>query len=254
MKTLHKVILLTFIGAFAGALIGYYQFLTMSPELSNAVMNQLGSLGMLLVVTGFQTALLTAVAATVGYKLRKNLTFPETKFPDLNGIIAAVLIGGASSLIITLSEKFIFMKYLPEGLSTFSFSPLYLVAAVLYGGVVEEVLLRLGLMTLILWLLTKGSNKKKEKAGPVAAGQDIRVSHAWVAIYISSLLFALGHLPATAQMMGLSAPIVIRALLLNGVAGLGFGWLYWKKGLIYAMLGHMMAHIINQLVLMPLLL
>jgi len=254
VKTLHKVVLLAAIGAFAGALIGYYQFLTMSPELSDAVMKQLGSMEMLLVVTGLQTALLTAVAAAVGYKLRERLTFPDTKLPDYNGIISAVAIGGASSLIITLSEKFIFMKYLPEGFNTFNFSPLYLFAAVLYGGIVEEVLLRLGLMTLILWLLTKGSNKQNNKDGIVAARQAISVSQAWVAISLSSLLFALGHLPATAQMMGLSVPIVIRALLLNGIAGLGFGWLYWKKGLLYAMLGHMMAHIINQLVLMPLLL
>lgn len=254
MKILHKVILLAAIGAFAGALIGYYQFLTMSPELSDAVMKQLGSLEMLLVVTGLQTALLTAVAATVGYKLRKRLIFPATKFPESNGIISAVAIGGASSLINTLSEKFIFMKYLPEGLNTFSFSPLYLIAAVLYGGIVEEVLLRLGLMTLILWLLTKGSRRKHEENGFGSNGQVISASHAWIAISLSSLLFALGHLPATAQMIGLSVPIVIRALLLNGIAGLGFGWLYWKKGLLYAMLGHMMAHIINQLVLMPLLL
>lgn len=252
MKTLRKVILLTAIGAFAGALIGYYQFLTMSPELSEAVIKQLGSLQMLLVVTGLQTALLTAVSAVVGYKLRKRLELPETIFPESNGIIFAVGIGGASSLIITLSEKFIFMKYLPEGLATFSFSPLYLFAAVLYGGVVEEVLLRLGLMTLILWLLTKGSGTKNEKDGPAATRHAISDSQAWVAITLSSLLFALGHLPATAQMMGLSVPIVIRALLLNGIAGLGFGWLYWKKGLLYAMLGHMMAHIINQLILMPL--
>ncbi|MZQ97349.1 MAG: CPBP family intramembrane metalloprotease [Acidaminobacter sp.] len=254
MKTVHKVILLAAIGAFAGAIIGYYQFLTMSPELSEGVIKQLGSIEMLLVVSGLQTALLTAVAAAVGYKLRKRLIFPETKFPESNGIISAVAIGGASSLIITLSEKFIFMKYLPEGFNTFSFSPLYLVAAVLYGGVVEEVLLRLGLMTLILWLLAKGSRRKHEENGIGSNGQVISVSHAWIAIAISSLLFALGHLPATAQMMGLSVPIVIRALLLNGIAGLGFGWLYWKKGLLYAMLGHMMAHIINQLVLMPLLL
>lgn len=252
MKTLYKVMLLTVLSAFAGALIGYYQFLTMTPEITEAMLKQLGSLEMLLVVSGVQTAILTAVAATVGYKLRKKLDFPETKFPEMRSIIAAVMIGGASSLIITLSEKFIFMKYLPAGFDTFSFSPLYLAAAVLYGGIVEEVLLRLGLMTFILWLLTRGNKAKIEENGSAGAKRTITASQAWIAIAISSLLFALGHLPATAQMMGLSVPIVVRSLLLNGIAGFGFGWLYWKKGLLYAMLAHMMAHLFNQLIFMPL--
>jgi membrane protease YdiL (CAAX protease family) len=32
--------------------------------------------------------------------------------------------------------------------------------------------------------------------------------------------------------------VVTRALLLNGIAGLAFGWLYWKRGLEMAMIAH----------------
>ena len=77
----------------------------------------------------------------------------------------------------------------------------------------------------------------------------------WVyitAIILAALLFAAGHLPATAQLLGLSTPIVIRAFVLNGVAGLGFGYLFWKKGLSYAILAHMLVHIFNQLIFLPL--
>ena len=134
----------------------------------------------------------------------------------------------------------------------FSFSPFYFAAAVLYGGIIEEVLLRLGLMTVILWLFTRPERKHQLTEGHGAIKVGISSYKAWAAIGISAFLFALGHLPATAQMIGLSVPIVIRSLLLNGFAGVGFGWLYWKKGLIYAMLGHVMAHVFNQLILMPL--
>jgi len=44
------------------------------------------------------------------------------------------------------------------------------------------------------------------------------------AIFLSAILFAAGHLPATAQLLGLSTPILIRAFVLNGIAGLGFGY------------------------------
>lgn len=252
MKAMPKVVLLALIGAVAGILIAYYQYLTMTPELASTLMDQLGSLEMLFVVSGLQTAVLTAVAAAVGFKLRKKLDLPEAKLPDKSGILAALAVGFASSLVITLAEKFVFMQYLPDAMESFSFSPLYLAAAVLYGGIIEEVLLRLGLMTVILWLLTRSQKKQNAAEGLEPAKRHVSDLQAWIAISISALLFALGHLPATSQMFGLSVPIVIRSLLLNGFAGIGFGWLYWKKGLIYAMLGHIMAHVFNQLVLMPL--
>jgi len=33
---------------------------------------------------------------------------------------------------------------------------------------------------------------------------------------------------------------------LNAVAGVAFGWLFWKYGLEAAMLGHMSAHVVMQ--------
>jgi hypothetical protein len=33
--------------------------------------------------------------------------------------------------------------------------------------------------------------------------------------------------------------VVTRALLLNGIAGLALGWLYWKRGLELAMIAHL---------------
>jgi membrane protease YdiL (CAAX protease family) len=40
-------------------------------------------------------------------------------------------------------------------------------------------------------------------------------------------------------------PLVItRALVLNGVGGLAFGWLYWKQGLESAMIAHFSADVV----------
>jgi len=54
-------------------------------------------------------------------------------------------------------------------------------------------------------------------------------------------------------MLGLSNVTVARTLLLNFLPGIGFGYLYWKHGIAYAMLGHIATHVINQLILLPLL-
>ncbi|MCD4714411.1 MAG: CPBP family intramembrane metalloprotease [Clostridiales bacterium] len=158
----------------------------------------------------------------------------------------ALVIGGVSALIIAGSDKFIFEPYLPEGTLTFTFSLDYFIASILYGGIIEEVLLRLFMMSLIVFLIAKITRTSSES---LTGKKGIYVT----AIVLAAVLFALGHLPATIQLLGVSVPIIIRMFLLNGLAGIGFGYLYWKKGLNHAMLAHMMTHVFVQLVFMPLL-
>jgi len=66
----------------------------------------------------------------------------------------------------------------------------------------------------------------------------------WFGIIASAVLFGLGHLPVTATLTAITPAILARAILLNGVAGVIFGWLYWKKGLGSAMIAHFSADII----------
>ncbi|AFH59399.1 CPBP family intramembrane glutamic endopeptidase [Paenibacillus caseinilyticus] len=102
-----------------------------------------------------------------------------------------------------------------------------------YGGITEELLLRLFAMTLIVWLLSKITGR---------TGARIPSGYFWCAILLSTLLFGIGHLPAAAGLYGaLNAVIVARILILNGLLGIWFGYLYWKKGLEYAMVSHMSA-------------
>jgi hypothetical protein len=101
-----------------------------------------------------------------------------------------------------------------------------------YGGIAEEVQLRLFLMTLVAWALTRLG---RSPLTPVLA---------WVAIVIAALAFGAGHLPAAAQVWPLDAVVIVRTVLLNGVGGLVFGWLFWKHGLAPAMLAHFGADLV----------
>ena len=106
-----------------------------------------------------------------------------------------------------------------------------------YGAIPEELLMRLGLMTLLVWVgvrLTRTSAPR-----PVVV---------WTAIVITALLFGAGHLPTTAAMLPLTPLVVARALLLNGIGGIVFGWLYWKRGLLAAMLAHFSADVVLHVV------
>ena len=96
-----------------------------------------------------------------------------------------------------------------------------------YGGINEEIYLRLFLMTLVIWLWSK----IRKHPTPTRL-------QTWTAIIAVSVVFGLGHLPMTAQFMPITPVVVIRAIVLNGVLGILYGWLYWRKGLESAMLAH----------------
>lgn len=106
--------------------------------------------------------------------------------------------------------------------------------AAFYGGVGEEILLRLFLMTFFVWLTFK--IKQTNDGKPTVWG-------IWLAIIISSIIFGLGHLPITGGLTAITPAVVLRAIVLNGIGGVIFGWLYWKKGLEAAMISHFSADI-----------
>jgi membrane protease YdiL (CAAX protease family) len=66
----------------------------------------------------------------------------------------------------------------------------------------------------------------------------------WVANVLAAVLFGLGHLPVTSTIVPLTPIVVARAIVLNGLAGVGFGWLYWRRGLESAMVAHFSADIV----------
>jgi hypothetical protein len=104
-----------------------------------------------------------------------------------------------------------------------------------YGGIDEEIFLRFGVMTLLVLGLGKIFRTAERRPTAVAF---------WLANIIAAVLFGLGHLPATTMLMPLTKMVVLRALLLNGIPGVVFGVLYWKRGLESAMISHFAADLI----------
>lgn len=106
----------------------------------------------------------------------------------------------------------------------------------LYGGIAEELLIRWGLMTLLVWLFWRVFQKKMT-APPVACFV--------VAILFSALAFGFGHLPVAFLLIPEGGRVVpVFVVLANSVFGLIAGYLYWKKGLESAMIAHMFAHVV----------
>jgi hypothetical protein len=104
-----------------------------------------------------------------------------------------------------------------------------------YGGIVEEILLRLFVMSLLAWL---GSFVNKTKDG--------KPTNAifWIANILAAVLFGVGHLPAAALVLPLTTLLIVRIVMLNALGGIVFGWLYQKHGLESGMIAHFSADIV----------
>lgn len=98
-----------------------------------------------------------------------------------------------------------------------------------YGGFDEEILLRLCLMSLLAWV--------GRLFAKTAEGRPTTLVF-WIANVLAAILFGLGHLPATSLLLPLTPLVILRALVLNGLAGIAFGYLYFTRGLESAMLSH----------------
>jgi membrane protease YdiL (CAAX protease family) len=97
------------------------------------------------------------------------------------------------------------------------------------AGVNEEILFRLGLMTIFVFL---GAQLLRQGDRP-AAGV------VWTAMVLATLSFGVVHLPQAAALGGgLPASLVASILLGNCLGGVVFGWLYWKRGLLAAVTAH----------------
>lgn len=109
-----------------------------------------------------------------------------------------------------------------------------LLLGLLYGGIVEELLLRWGVMSLLVWLGWRLIQRGQGQAHPALV---------WAAITLAAVLFGIGHLPALAGMVELTPLIVFRTILLNALGGILFGWLYWRHNLETAMMAHAAGHV-----------
>ena len=150
--------------------------------------------------------------------------------------LQAALFGAlAAGLIVALDP--LFAPYMPKMISapppaTAAANALVGFLASFYGGIAEEVQLRLFFVTLLAWglcLLSVG---------------DRRRWHLLLAVLLAAIAFGAGHLPAAAKLWPLDAVVVTRTLLLNGIAGLVFGWYYIRHGLESAMLSHFCADLV----------
>ena len=235
-KALKFMLPLLPVALIAGYFVTGYQLEILDPALYEEILTQLGGAWVLKLIAMAQTAGYALFCGVLGHILTQKvgLMWPIrfAKKPLLLTLGLSLVFGVVFSL-----DYWTFGAVMPElraGLDKITLNNW--LASVLYGGIVEELMLRLFFMSLIAWALQK--LMKKQTTGILVAAN-----------VIAALLFAAGHLPATWALFGTLTPMLLfRCFLLNGGFGLFFGWLYRKHGIQYAMIAHAALHIVSKLI------
>jgi hypothetical protein len=162
--------------------------------------------------------------------------FSKLKPQIVPGVLAGLASGIAIVLIWVIAKPFLTPEFISRAEEFNKFIPH--AVRLFYGGFTEELLLRWGVMTFLIWASWRLL---------VRTGNDSAPASAFFigAIVVSALLFGIGHLPvASALSGGLTIPLAIFVITGNSLFGLVAGFLYWKRGLESAIIAHMSAHLV----------
>jgi len=150
------------------------------------------------------------------------------------GVLGGLLGGIAIVLLASTSKWFLTADTISRITELGKLMPLP--TRLLYGGITEELLLRWGLMTLLVWAAWRVFQKGRDKPKAV---------YFIGAILISAVIFGIGHLPIAILIVSQpTIAFVLFVIVLNSIFGIIAGWLFWKKGLESAIIAHMLAHVV----------
>ena len=230
------------VGLIGGYFTGLYALESYPPQMQQELLAQGMTKTMLGLVSAVQSAGYGLVFGALGIWLGKKVgLWKDERHIAKKPLLAALIISLTGGLALIFPDLLIFGKYEQALLDMFASKPTipYLLATVTYGAVIEEIMLRLFMMSLVAFVLHLLFERKREEAGTAVL---------MAANVVSALLFAAGHLPSTEMLFGLTPVLVLRCFLLNGVFGLAFGWLYRRYGLRYAMIAHGGCHVVSKLI------
>ena len=117
-----------------------------------------------------------------------------------------------------------------------------LLGASFKAGVVEEILSRLFLVSLFVWL---GGLFKRDAEGRPTRGVY------WAAILLAALMFGWAHVDARLSNPAVTFEGYALIMVLSSSLGIYFGWLFWKLGLEWAMFAHFIYDAFIVMVVVP---
>ncbi len=207
--------------------------------LQGELLRQVGQpIWLILVAQLIQSSLFFSIALFLGLFLAKKVDFrlpllqAVVEKNDYKGVLQSILVKSVfCGVTVAVAIYVLDSIFTTLGLNITThdtYAPAWqTILASFYGGITEEILMRLFLMTLFTWIGMK-----------LLRDQKPRIFVILISIFLAAIIFGLGHLPVTASLTEITPLVIARAIILNGVGGIVFGWLFWKKGLESAIIAH----------------
>lgn len=237
------LLLVLFGGLIGGFFTGYYMYDSLSGEMLKQLQEQNITKEILAIVSMIQYGLLYGlILAIVGIILSKKINLWKKFELNKKAIIMTLIFAIIGALLLFPGDKLIFGSLSSWVSEQYTIQPTIhkLIGGLLAGGIIEEVMMRLFLMSLIVFIVSKIMKIDKDK---IPTGIYITAN------IIVALVFAAGHIPATMAMTTLTPVVLARCFILNGAFGLGFGYLYRKYGIGFAMISHGLCHLISDILM-----
>ena len=191
--------------------------------------------GLLIVMLGF----FLSGRVGLGLPFIENIFSKKPTWVRARGVVGLCILVSVGSMILVLFTSIVItafamvfqnnvldaFAYLDE--SSYPKTWLWLLVAI-NAGISEELIFRLGLMTMFVWL---GSHIHR---GEVGRPSDFVM---WVAIIAAGIIFGIAHLWGIFPVPDIWI-LRFRVVITNSLIGILLGWLYWRYGLESAMLTH----------------
>ena len=201
------------------------------------------SISKLVLLSFLQSAVLSAIVIGLGLLaahavglsapyIEAALTGSASVQPIVSMLGIETVLGVLAGGVLLVADMF-FLPYWPEQIvDTARKTTLWEnFLASLYGGINEELLMRLFGFSVLVWLLSFISYPN--------------IAIFWIVNVVMAVVFGIGHLPALKGLVGkISSIMLARTLLLNAPIGLLCGWLFWTYGIEAAIVAHFSADIV----------
>lgn len=159
----------------------------------------------------------------------------ETKEKEytLKDSIPFIVVFAVVLAILNLGFDVVFQNWLPEIYQpNFSIPNIkQILSNVFYSGIGQEILLRWGIMTTIIYVLS-------------SRGRDLNQWVYIIGIVFTAILYGFAQYNSIASLTDFSFILVLRTLLLNGLDGILFGWLFYKFHFEAAVLSHVFVNLL----------
>lgn len=219
-----------------------YTLQSFDQSMFEETIKQVGSKELFIGISVAQISLYAVIFASIGIVLANKIGLWKKFEVNKKAIIGVIIISILGGLALSIIDRYVFGSFINPVLHSYDNKPTieYIISSFTYGGVFEEILMRLFLMSLFSWIIAKIFHRKEK---------EIPTKVFVISNIVAALLFAAGHIPATIQTLGyVDALILFRCFFMNGAFGIAFGWLYRKYGIQYSMLAHFGCHFVSKLI------